>query len=175
MKVFVCRICGEIYIGEEIPKTCPFCGVANKYFRMASTWIDEDKGVELTDISRKNLEKALEIELSNTAFYKSAWENISNLEVALMFKGLSKVEREHASVFKKLLGLSDVPIVEEACKDDPEAAMHESSQREQRAVEFYTKALSEATEERVITVFEAIMNTEKDHLALDQECVAKLK
>lgn len=168
MKIFVCRICGDVYIGKDIPGSCPFCGVANKNLRMASTWEDENKGVELSEISRKNLEEALKIELSNAAFYKSAWENLSDLELALIFKGLSKVEREHASVFRKLLGVSDVPEIKEDCADDPRAVIENSAKREQRAIEFYARAMAEATEERVKLVFGEIMHTEKDHLALDR-------
>lgn len=174
MRIFTCRICGEVYIGREVPQSCPFCGVANKYLVLARVWKDENKNVELSDVSRKNLEEALQLELSNTAFYKCLSEKLNNAEVALMFKGLFKVEREHASVFKKLLGLKELPQINEDCTDDPQKALEESSAREERATAFYVKALGEAQEPRIKEVFEAIMNVEKDHLELDREMKEKI-
>lgn len=167
MKVFVCQICGEVYIGESVPGSCPFCGVANKNLRLASAW-EDNNDVELTEISRKNLEAALKLELSNANFYKCCADNITNIEASKMFKGLFKVEREHASVFRKILKPAKDPEVDDPCIDDPLKMIEESSARETRAIEFYSKALAEAEEDRVKEVIEAIMETEKDHLALDK-------
>lgn len=174
MRIFTCRICGEVYIGREVPKTCPFCGVINKYLVLAQVWKDENQGVELSDISRKNLKEALNLELSNAAFYRCLSERLGNTEISLMFKGLFKVEREHASVFKKLLKLNEYPEIKNECFDDPQKAIEESAKREEGAIIFYAKALSEASEPRIKEVFEAIMNTEKDHLELDREIKEKL-
>lgn len=166
MKIFTCKICGEVYLGKEIPGSCPFCGVANKNLIPASVWKDEND-IELTEISKNNLELALQIELSNAAFYRCAFETLSNKELGLMFKGLSKVEREHASVFKKILkSKKDEQIVEE-CDDDPKMCLEESFKREERAVNFYSKALEQATEPRLMEVFRAIMEVEKEHIELD--------
>jgi len=169
MKIFTCRICGEVYLGEEIPHTCPFCGVNRRYLWLSKIWKDEVKDLMLSDISKKNLQKSLEIEISNTEFYRQAAKNLSNSEIALMFKGLAKVENEHASVFRKLLRakIEDDPVVTETCADDVHAALQESADREQKAVTFYSQAMGEATELWVKEVFRAIMETEADHLALD--------
>jgi rubrerythrin len=173
MKIFTCRICGEIYIGREKPGTCPFCGAFNGFLVEARDWKSE-YDVELTETSRKNLEAALALELSNTAFYKCAYETLSNKEVGLMFKGLMKVEREHASVFRKLLKPESDPVVNETCTDDALKTLEESSAREQKAAAFYQKAMSEATEPRLKEVFTAIMRVEQDHLELDSEMKNKL-
>ena len=174
MKIFTCKICGEVYIGPKPPKSCPFCGVSNKYLRMADVWEDENKNVKLSEVSKRNMEGALKLELSNAAFYKCLSKTISNTEVALMFKGLFKVEREHASVFRKILGIEGDLEIEEECIDNPMKAVEESYKREQNAVDFYTKALAEAVEPRVKEVLEAIMETEKDHLELDEKMNKKL-
>ncbi len=168
MNVFACRICGEVYIGEASPPSCPFCGGNKKFLVSPSVWRNENN-IELTEISKQNLEKALEIELSNTAFYRCAYETLSNKEIGLIFKGLSKVEREHASVFRKILKPVKDPEVNETCEDDAKKCVEASLEREQRAVNFYAKALSEATEPRLKEVFEAIMNVEKDHIMLDEK------
>lgn len=169
MKIFVCRICGEVYLGKEVPHTCPFCGVSHRYLWMSKIWKDEASGLILSEISRKNIEKALEIELSNTAFYLEAAKNLSNKELALMFKGLAKIENEHANVFRKLLGKKRETdkLMNESCPDDDAEVVQSSAKRETEAVRFYGQAMSEATEVWVKEVFKAIMETEADHLALD--------
>jgi len=92
-----------------------------------------------------------------------------------MFKGLMKVEREHASVFRKILKPENDPVVNETCEDNALACLEISARREAKAVEFYTKAMKEATEPRLKEIFGAIMVTEKDHLALDSEMKEKIK
>ncbi len=175
MKIFVCNICGEVYLGKEKPASCPFCGVAAEQLKFAHDWEDENIGVAVSEKSRKNLEDALQLELSNTAFYFCAADKLTNKEAAKMFKGLAKVEREHASVFRKLLKLATTPEVKEDCPADPADCIEDSYRRENHAVEFYSRALAEATEARVREVFEAIMNVEKDHIALDEEMKKKFE
>ena len=172
MKVYVCRICGEVYIGDEVPPSCPFCGVAKKLMVLAQVWKDEND-VELTNISRKNLEASLKLEIANTKFYNCIENTSTNTEIAKMFKGLRKVENEHAAVFRKLLKLDKDPELTEDCVDDAIASLEDSKAREERAINLYAKAAEEATEPRVKEVFIAIMNAEKDHLALDEKMMAK--
>lgn len=167
MKIFVCRICGEVYIGKNIPPTCPFCGVANKYFRLAKVWEDENN-VELSEISHKNLEMALDLEMGNTMFYKAVSKKAEELEIRLMFKGLFKVEKEHAEVFAKILKVDMPEIKDVDCAISREEIIKDSEAREMRAVAFYAKAFSESVEPRVKEVFEAIMNVEKEHIELDK-------
>lgn len=168
MKIFVCQICNEVYIGESLPPSCPFCGVNRKYLAFPHVWTDKNN-VVLSDKSRKNLLEALKLEESNTAFYSYAANNLKDKVVSNMFKGLYKVEREHASVFRKILKPTEAVTIKETYPEDEKSCIKESRRREESAVAFYNKALSEATEDRVKEVFEAIMNTEKDHLALDDE------
>lgn len=173
MKIFTCRICGEVYIGEEIPRTCPFCGVENKYLVLARTW-NETFDLKLTDIERENLKKSLELEISNTSFYNLAYKTLTNKEIGLMFKGLSKVEREHANVFRKILKPEEDPKVEVSCEDDAKKCIEESSRREKYASEFYAQAMSGSTNPRLKEIFGAIMKTEQDHIKLDKEMLEKL-
>ncbi|MDD4902748.1 MAG: ferritin family protein [Patescibacteria group bacterium] len=175
MKIYVCNICGEVYLGTAMPASCPFCGVTAKQLKLAHEWEDANLGVVLSEKSRKNLEAALQLELSNTAFYFCAADKLVNKEAAKMFKGLAKVEREHASVFRKLLKLDAIPEVKEECPADPAECIEQSYQRENRAVAFYAKALSEASEARIREIFEAIMNVEKDHITLDEEMKKKFE
>ena len=175
MKTFICRICGEVYLGESIPPSCPFCGVMNKYLALGHVWKDENVGVELTDISKQNLEDALNLELSNAAYYKCIAKTADNTEIAKTFKGLYKVEKEHAEVFTKLLGI-DLKEIEETCvAAEPADWIKASAEREDRAVKFYSRALAAATEPRVKEVFEAIMQVEQTHQDLDKILLEKYK
>jgi len=162
-------------LGRSIPPSCPFCGVAPAQMKLAHNWEDSNAGLVISEKSGQNLEKALKLELSNAAFYLAAANKLANKEAAKMFKGLFKVEREHASVFSKLLKLENVPEVKEDCPSGPEECIKESYKRENKAVIFYAKALSEAIEARVREIFEAIMNVEKDHVALDEEMKKKFE
>jgi len=173
IKILRCKICGEVFIGPKMPSNCPFCGVENKFLIDGKAWKDENN-IELSEISKQNLEKALQIELSNTEFYKCISKTSTDPEIAAMFKGLSKVEKEHADIFRKILKPENDPEVNESCTDDSLASLQSSKERETRATKFYTQALQEATEPRLKEVFTAIMKTEEDHLALDNEMINKL-
>lgn len=170
VKVWRCKICGDPYIGEEAPKNCPFCGAHQKNIVLAKTW-DWPKDVQLTDISRNNLMKALEIEVSNAQFYFCAANMVKDNEGKQMFKALGKVEKEHASLIAKTLGMAK-PEVEETpgvCSPEYQEDLKESHAREERAIKHYSQFLSEATEDRVKEIFAALVEIEKDHLGLSKE------
>ncbi len=173
MKIFVCKICNEIYIGKIIPPSCPFCGVNQKHLALPHVWEDKND-VTLNGLDKSNVEEALKLELSNTAFYKHASETLNEKTLAIMFKGLFKVEREHASVFKKLLKTESDESPQEDYPSTEKECLEESKLREEGAVAFYAKAMNEAKNERVKEVFEAIMNAEKDHIELDTEMLEKV-
>ncbi|MFW6120589.1 MAG: rubredoxin-like domain-containing protein, partial [Petrotogales bacterium] len=67
IKVFRCRICGDPYIGSEAPKQCPFCGAAQRFFIEAQDWNPDEFNVSLSNLSKENLEAALQLELDNAA------------------------------------------------------------------------------------------------------------
>jgi len=177
MKVFRCRICGDPYVGYEKPKNCPFCGAHEEFMVEASTWRDENKLDELSEVSRKNLEKALELEMSNSAFYRCAAEHASDIECQGMFKALAKIEAEHATVISKLLGIPrpDLTKIEVHCTRNDLENVEESSRRETNASEFYAKAGEEAVEPRVREVFFALVDIERDHLDLDAQAKQRLQ
>jgi len=167
MKVYRCRICGEVYIGEEKPKSCPFCGAHEIFFVLAKEWkLLESES--LSEISKENLGKALELEIDNTNFYKAVSERSKDVYVSSMFKGLSKVEREHASVICKHLKIEkpDSKAGLDKAVDSDRANIEEANRREKRAVKFYTGARNQATEEEIKEFFKALMEIESDHIIL---------
>jgi len=167
MKVYRCRICGEVYIGEEKPKSCPFCGAHENFFVLAKEWkLLESES--LSEISKENLRKALELEIDNTNFYKAVSERSKDVYVSSMFKGLSKVEREHASTICKHLKIEkpDSKVGLDKAVDSDRANIEEANRREKRAVKFYTEARNQAPEEEIKEFFKALMEIESDHIIL---------
>lgn len=171
MKVTRCRICGETYLGEEFPDKCPFCGAERQYLIPASKWTDENIELNLSELSRKNIEEALQVEIGNSRFYLCAGAAAKGKDNELegMFKRLAKVEREHASLFSKMLGVQMPEIINQPldCKESGLENVEISTNREQNAVNHYSKFLAEATEDRVKLVFKALLEVEKTHLELD--------
>lgn len=178
MNVWRCLICGDSFIGEGRPTNCPFCGAHEKYMVKIGEWEDLNEGVVLTSKTRTNVVKALEIEISNASFYEAAAEKCAQLgddEARSIFRALFKVESEHASLFTKVLK-ENIPSfdIKEQAKETVRANFEESLRREKLASTFYQEAHHEATEDRARQVFKALVEVEKDHLALDKEHLEKL-
>lgn len=170
MKVFRCRVCGEVYIAEVRPKSCPFCGAHDNYFVLAKKWGLLQSG-NLSDITKNNLMKALDLELDSTNFYKAVSEKSKDVYVSSMFKGLSKVEREHASAICKHLKIQkpDSKAGLDKALDSGEANIQESNRREKRAVKFYGEAMRQAPEPEIKDFFKALIEIESDHITLTEQ------
>jgi rubrerythrin len=172
VKVWRCIICGDGYIGEDKPKQCPFCGA--KYLILAKDWKPLE-GLDMpisnfTEKSMENVKESLQLEISNSSFYACVSKSCNNVEGKAMFKALSKVEAEHAAIWKKVLQLSSVEIPESKdCPGDYQDQLQGSHDRETNAIEHYTKFGDEATEPRLKLLFRAIVEVETDHLGLSEE------
>lgn len=168
VKLWRCEICGDPYIGESPPSSCPFCGARRSYIREAKE-AKVNFDVELDEKDKANAERALQVEVNNAAFYFCAAEKTDDDEGKLLFKALGKVEAEHASVWKKILKLDKVPQGSEQCHTSNKENLEESHARETRAIEFYEKAAADSENERVKQIFEAFVEVENDHLELSEE------
>lgn len=169
IKVFRCRICGDPYLGNEIPTQCPFCGAPKRFFIEAQDWDPDEFNIELSEETRKNLEAALQLELDNAAFYDCA-KNVAdkaddNYGLA-KFKVLMKIEREHASAISKFLKISRPELDKQACNANSKANSKEGYEREDRAIKAYSKFKEEAVELRLKEFFGALVEIETDHLDL---------
>ena len=170
LKLFRCRICGDPYLGSEAPSFCPFCGAPQRYMAPAADYVDRNDVPNLSARSRANLEKALDLEVRNAAFYMCA----SNCAPApldkAMFKALWRTESEHASVICKLLKVPKPEIKpdEQACLKDPRANFAAAQEHEQSAVIFYGQSAKEASEDRIKEVFTALTEVETYHIALSE-------
>ena len=170
IKVWVCKICGEAYINDGKPNRCPFCGAYKKYLVEAKDYDDTGAwDVELNEVDRANAEKALGVEISNTLFYKCSSKKVDELDGQKLFKILSKVEGEHAAVWKKILKMDKIKWEPaETCEVEYKADLEDSHAREERAIKFYTGAAIAAKSPRVKEIFEALIEVETDHLKLSE-------
>ena len=172
MQFFRCQICGDVFIGNAAPSNCPYCGGKAKYLVPVEQWTDENLTVtELSETSRKNLEKALQLEVDNTPFYRSASAKAGTMKLQGVFKGLAKVENEHASVIQKILKCEfppPNPANSTATSDDSEN-LRIAHEREIEASRFYAQSSVQATEARVKKVFLALSEVEADHIRLERE------
>ena len=166
-KLFRCRICGDPYIGVSLSSRCPFCGAPSKYIIDAHDWNTSEFDVELSETTRKNLQTALQLELSNTAFYVCAGNSAKaagDEYMQTMFKALMKTEREHASSICKFLKISVPELETSSCQVDAVANSTEGHQRETRAVSSYARFRDEAVEPRMKEFFSALVEIESDHI-----------
>ncbi len=178
IKVFRCRICGDPYIGEEAPKQCPFCGANERFFVDAHDWNPNEFNVELSEVSKKNLEAALQLELDNASFYdcaKNMADKADDHYGIAKFKALMKVEREHASAISKFLKISQPELEKKACDANAKVNTKEGWEREDRAIKAYAKFKDEATEPRLKESFGALVEIETDHLDLHAKNLQQIK
>jgi len=167
-KLWRCIICGDPYIGSDPPDNCPFCGAYRKYIKAASE-AEVSFNVKLSKKDKSNAERALEVEISNSEFYFCAARETDDDEGKLLFKALGKVEREHASIWKKILKKDSIPPGNEDCHESNIDNLKESHERELRAIKFYKKAAQEAENARIKEIFEALVEVETDHLQMSEE------
>lgn len=168
VKLWRCEVCGDPYIGEVAPSNCPFCGAYKKYIKEAKE-AEANFDVQLNEKDKANAERALQVEVSNAAFYFCAAKKTDNAEGKLLFKILGKVEAEHASIWRKILKLESVPEGKENCSERNKENLENSHARETKAIEFYGKAAAESENERIKQIFEALVEVETDHLKLSEE------
>ena len=175
-KLWRCRICAETYIGYERPTNCPFCGAHQEYMIPAREWKFADD-IQLSGKSRKNMEEALKIEISNATFYLCVSKSSKDPFIQGMFKALFKVETEHAHLHARILK-APKPVINldpGICSSMDKDSVKESLQRETDAVAHYGKFLGEAKEPRLKEIFKALVEIEGDHIQLDREVLESLK
>lgn len=167
-KLWRCEICGDPYVGDAPPTNCPFCGAKAKYIKEAKE-ANVNFDVDLNEKDKANVEHALQVEISNTAFYDCAAKETDDEEGKLLFKALKKVEAEHASVWKKILKLDSIPEGDDECHVPNKENLEDSHARETKAIEFYIKAAEESENEKIKQIFIAFVEVETDHLHLSEE------
>ena len=166
---WVCKICGDPYIGEEAPTECPFCGADHKYIVKGEEYKEPVVG-EVTEKEKENILAAIKLEVGNSEFYFCASKKAGTIELQKRFKALGKVEAEHAGTLAKLIKAQTPSISrdQDTCKGDDHAFMQEAFDREDKAIKAYTQFLGEANDMRIKQVFAALIEIETTHLELEE-------
>lgn len=167
-----CLICEEVYLGADKPSHCPFCGAHAEYMISESEWKDPARPA-LSEKSKANLEQTLGFEISNASFYQCAANKAKAAGDSWhysMWKRLSRIESEHASIACKLLGIAAPPLNNDPalCSTDYVTNIQEAMKRETNAFTHYAQFRDEAVEPRVKQVFSALVVIETDHLNLEK-------
>src|SRR5512143_2534172 len=176
MESLRCTICGEVYIGKTRPSNCPFCGAMAIHRVDVEQWTDENETVTtLSEVSRANLARSLQLEVNAGPFYRDASAKAKSTNLQGVFKGLAKVESEHASVFRKLLKCEfPAPQPDQSVSlGDESEDLRVALEREVEATELYARFSNEAVEPRVKKVFAAISEVESSHIVLEEDITDK--
>jgi rubrerythrin len=172
MKFYRCLICGDVYMGKEQPSNCPFCGAQAQNLAPVEKWVDENEGLGLiSEISQSNLQRALQLEVNNSPFYRDAMNRTKDVELQGIFKYLATIEKEHASIIKKILKCEppEPELGKEVATDNDLENLTAAHKREETATAFYREAAQQAAEPRVRKVFTVLAEIESDHVALEKE------
>lgn len=167
MKLYICEICGDAYIGVEKPSDCPFCGAKGGFIKNGSEAqpIAEIK-IEISELSKKNLMETLALETRANAIYLCMAGEAKEYAVVKMYKRLAKIELEHAIIVTKLLNISLPEIKSENCFSEDLENFKKTIELENHAIELYKKFAVEAREAHVRKFFGAIMQAEIGHIEL---------
>lgn len=169
MMLVRCLICGETYLGTEVPSRCPFCGAHPDLMVESSEYPMDINEMVPTDVEVADIHHAIALETRNARYYLGMSARDKNSQLSSAYKRLGKIENEHCDVFCKLLRIpmpaditSPLDTGADWCED-----IKFSLHAEMEASAFYAEAAARATTPRVKQVFEAVSAVERDHIALD--------
>jgi rubrerythrin len=167
MKVYICNICGRAHLGKVSPSDCPFCGAGAGFMKPGGEAdpITEHK-IEIGELSRKNLLETLKLEQNATAIYLCMADKAEKYEIKAMYKQLAKVEREHAVIATKFLGMLRPEEKEETCSEDMAENFKRTIDLEDNATKLYARFAREATERNIKIFFTALAQVEAGHIEL---------
>lgn len=164
MNLYICEICGDAYIGRDLPSECPFCGARHTFIKAAKN-ADPivNRAEEISEESKKILEETYALEVNATALYNCMAGRAKSYEVKAMYKRLAKIELEHAVIVTKLLG-KDAPVIKEAeCSSDMQTNYNKTIELEDHAGKLYTQFAHQAPESRIRIFFTALAQVEAGH------------
>ena len=167
MKTFICEICGDAYIGEEKPKNCPFCGARQAFIKegnVASPVVNIKEN--LSNVSKKNLEETLQLEMRANAIYTCMAGKAATYEINKIYKRLAKIELEHAIICTKILGIELPAAGSELCSDADIENFQKTIELEDHASSLYAEFAKTSTEQHVKILFTALNQAEIDHISL---------
>ena len=167
MKTWICEICGDAYIGEGKPTSCPFCGARHNFIKEGK---DAKPVVEvreqLAEVTIKNLQETLELEINANAIYLCMAAKTDSYEIMKMYKRLAKVEMEHAIICCKIMQIPMAEARTEQCSDQDIENFQKTLELEDHAANLYTEFAKSSIEKHVKIMFTALNQVEADHIEL---------
>ena len=163
VNLYVCKICGEPYIGVKEPEDCPFCGAPKGYMRPAeefsALW-----NAELTEQEEKAIKETLRLELNAASYYEKVSKTQEKYtKYNRLYKQLARVEKEHAEIASKFLKKEMPGLKGEDSKGSLQEDLKRTYELEKHAVQLYTEFLKKATNPNVKNLFTALIHAEKGH------------
>ena len=168
-KLYVCKICGEPYLGGEAPDDCPFCGAPKRYIKSVEEFTELWK-TELDEQEEKDMKETLDLEINATALYEDITKNNKKYSPQnRLFKQLARTEKEHAELAAKFLNIDMPEIVGEKTKEDVKKDLERTKELESHAVELYKKFLENAKTDNLKNFYTALIHAETGHLNIAEE------
>ena len=164
MKIFICEICGDAYIGGEKPADCPFCGAKGNFIKLgseANPIVSQEN--RISESSRKNLKETLQLEIKANAIYLCMAGKAKSYEIKAMYKRLAKIEFEHANIVCKLMKIKMPEIIARSCSENEIENFKKTIELEDHAVELYKKFTAETDEKNIKIFFTALAQAEEGH------------
>ena len=167
MKTWICEICGDAYLGEGKPTSCPFCGARAAFMKEGKDAhpVTEVKEA-LCELTMKNLEETLKLEMDANAIYLCMAAKTDSYEVMKMYKRLANVELEHANICRKLLQINMPEVGSELCSDKTQENFQKTLDLEDHAANLYAEFAKSSVEKHVKIMFTALNQAEMDHIEL---------
>jgi len=163
IKLYVCKICGEPYLGGEAPDDCPFCGAPREFLRPIEEFSELWK-TELTEQEKKDLHETLDLEINATGYYEKISNNNDKYSKQnRLFKQLARVEREHAEIAAKFLKTELPEIKGENLKGSVKKDLERTKELENDAIKKYINFLKNAENSRVKMFYTALIHAEQGH------------
>ena len=166
IKLFICKVCGEPYLGEEAPSDCPFCGAPGVFVVLFSDYKQLWK-TAISETEKADMNAALADEVNATYFYdKVAKTQERYSKYNRLFKRLTTVEQEHIDILVKFLQITTPVLKGEESKGSIEKDLVRTAELEEGATKDYVKFAARATNENVRMLFKALEHAERGHYDL---------
>lgn len=169
INLYVCKICGEPYLGGTAPDDCPFCGAPKNYFGKAEDY-SKLWDVDLNEVERDILNQTLALEVNATAYYKKITDReVKYSKYNRLYKQFTRVEKEHAEVAAKFLGVELPEFTGEDARENIEADLIRTKELESHAVELYNDFMGKVSNDKLKQFFHALIHAEQGHLDVASE------
>jgi len=168
VKLYVCKICGEPYIGNS-PDDCAFCGAPKTYLRDVEEFSELWK-IELNEQEKKDMEETLDLEINAVSLYNDVMDNNEKYSKQnRLFKQLGRVELEHAEMAAKFLKIDLPEIKGDKGKGDVNQDLQTTKDLEDGAIKKYEQFLKNTEKPNLKNFYIALLHAEKGHFDIASE------